>query len=302
MLLGDKKMNPRVFIIILNWNGKKDTLECLGSLKKIDYTNYRIVLIDNGSKDDSVSLIKKNFPDIKIIQNKKNLGWVGGNNIGIKYALEKNAGYILLLNNDIVVDRKFISEMIKIAKNDKKIGIVSSKSYFYSNPNVLQYTTLRFNFKKGQSILEGYRQEDKGQFDNPQEMDFCGGACILVKREIFNKIGLLDKTYSLYFGDTDLGIRTRRAGYKIVFCPKAKIWHKISMSIGGNSSPEKEYLMNRNKIIFMKKYSSGKQFAVFLLYLFFESMLTSLIFVKKGKFDLLKSKLRGFFEGIKWKK
>jgi len=295
-------MNSKIFIIILNWNGKDDTIECLNSLEKIDYKTYKIILIDNDSRDNSAKEIKKKFPNVKLIQSKKNLGWVGGNNIGIKYALENKADYILLLNNDTVVDKKFLSEMIKIAEKDEKIGIVSSKSYFYSNPNILQYTTLKFNFKTGQSILEGYGQEDKGQFDNSQEMDLCGGACMLIKSEVFEKIGLLDEIYSLYFGDTDLGIRTRRAGYKIIFCPKAKIWHKVSMSIGGNSCPVKEYLMNRNRVVFMKKYTNKGQFYRFLFHLFFESMLTSLTFIKKGNLGMLKSTIKGIFGGIKWKK
>jgi hypothetical protein len=295
-------MNPKVFIIILNWNGKKDTLECLDSLRKINYGNYNIILVDNDSKDDSVKEITKNFPKVRIIQNKKNLGWAGGNNIGIKYAIEKKADYILLLNNDTIVDRKFISEMVRLAESDEKIGIVSPKAYFYSNPKILQYTVLRFNFKNGKCILGGYGEKDRGQFDKIEEMDFCGGACMLVKKKVFKKIGLLSEDYFMYFDDNDFGIRTRKAGYKIMFCPKAKIWHKISISTGGQSNPSKEYLLNRNRVIFMKKYPNKFSFYRFLAYLFLESMIPSLIFIKKRRFDLLNSKIKGIFEGIKWKR
>jgi len=295
-------MMPKTSIIILNWNGEKDTLECLNSLKKLDYKGCDITVVDNCSTDGSAETIKKQFQLIKLIKNPKNLGWAGGNNIGIKYALENKAEYVLLLNNDTVVDEKFLSEMIKIAQSDKKIGIISSKSYFYSSPNVLQYATLRFNFKKGRSILEGYGQEDKGQFDTPQEINFCGGACILVKREVFEKIGLLDEDYFMYFDDTDFGTRAIKAGYKIIFCPKAKIWHKVSASSRGQNNLFKDHLMSRNRIIFMKKHANKGQFYRFLAYLFLESAIAFLTFIKKGKFDVLKSTIKGILEGIKWKK
>jgi hypothetical protein len=294
-------MNPKVFILILNWNGKNDTLECLNSLKKITYKNYKIVIVDNGSKDDSVREIKKNFPNVKIIQNHKNLGFAEGSNVGIRYALKNKADYVLLLNNDTIVDRKFLSEMIKVAESDEKIGIVCSKVYFYSKPRVLQYAGLKFNFKKGKSILLGYNEKDIGQFDKIREADFCGGACMLVKKDVFEKIGLFDKNYFAYFEDNDFGFRARNEDYKIALCLKAKIWHKVSASSGGQSNPFKEYYMNRNRIIFMKKYSTNWQFSRFLVYFCFESIIASAMFLKMGIFDMLKSKIKGIFNGVKWK-
>jgi hypothetical protein len=295
-------MKPKAIIVILNWNGKKDTLECLGSLKKINYPNYQIILVDNGSKDDSVKEIKKNFPNVKIIQNKQNLGFAEGSNVGIKYALKNKADYVLLLNNDTVVDKRFLSEMMKAAESNEKIGIVCPKVYFYSKPRILQYAGLKFNFNKGKSNLIGYNEKDFRQFDKIQEADFCGGTCMLVKKGVFEKIGFFDKTYFAYFEDNNFGFRARKAGYKIIFCNKAKIWHKISASTGGQSNPFKEHYMNRNRIIFMKKYSTKWQFSKFLAYLFFESLIDSLIFIKKGKFDMLNAKIKGFYEGLSKKR
>jgi len=294
-------MNLEVFIVILNWNGKKDTSECLSSLKKITYKNYKIVLVDNGSKDDSVKEIKKNFPNVKIIQNKQNLGFAEGSNVGIKYALKNKADYVLLLNNDAIADKKFLSEMMEIAESDEKIGIVCPKVYFYSKLKVLQYAGLKFDFNFGKSILIGHGQKDNGQFDNIKEADFCGGTCMLVKKEIFERIGLFDKKYFAYFEDNDFGFKAKKAGYKIIFCPKAKIWHKISASSGGQSNPFKEYYLNRNRIIFMKKYAGKWQFSKFLVYLFFESIIASAMFLKRGRFDMLKSKIKGIFNGVRWK-
>ena len=295
-------MEPEVFITILNWNGKKDTLECLSSLKKIAYKNYEIILVDNGSKDDSVKEIKKNFPDMTIIKNKENLGFAEGSNIGIRHALKKKADYILLLNNDAIVDKRFLSEMMKVAESDRKIGIVCPKVYFYSKPEILQYAGLRFDITRGKSVLKGYNEEDIGQFDDIMEMDFCGGTCMLVKRGMFEKVGLFDEDYFAYFEDNDFGFRVRKEGYKIMFCPKAKIWHKVSTSSGGQENPIKEHYMSRNRIIFMRKYATKIQLASFLPHILTELIFSSSILAKNGKFGILKSKINGTLEGIKWKK
>jgi len=293
-------MESKVFIVILNWNGKKDTLECLNSLKKIDYKNYKIIVIDNGSKNDSVKEIKKEFPYAYILKNKTNLGFAEGSNIGIRYALKNNADYVLLLNNDTKVDGKFLPEMISLAESDEKIGIVCPKVYFYSKPKFLQYAGLRFNFNKGESLLLGYGEKDGGQFDKIREADFCGGTCMLVKKEVFERIGLLDKDYFAYFEDNDFGFKARKAGYKIIFCPKARIWHKVSASTGGQTNPTKEYYLTRNNLIFMKKYSRKSQLINFMPHYLIKSTLCSLSYIRKGRFDLFNAKIKGVIDGL-WK-
>ena len=255
-------------------------------------------MVDNGSKDDSLIEIKKNFHNVKIIQNKKNLGFTGGSNVGIKCALKNNADYVLLLNNDTIVDRKFLSEMIKLTESDEKIGIVCPK-VFYSKPKIIQYAGLKFNLNTGNTLLIGNNERDNGQFNEVLEMDFCGGTCMLVKKGVFRKIGLFDNRYFAYFEDTDFGFRARKAGYKIVFCPKARIWHKVSASSGGQSNPLKEYYMNRNNILFMKKHVSKWQFCRFLSYFIFESIINSLIFIKKRRFDLFGAKIKGVYDGVR---
>ena len=291
-------MNHEVFIIILNYNGKKDTLECLDSLKKIDYQYNEIVLVENGSSDDSENAIKKEFPYVKLIKIKNNAGFTGGNNIGIRSVLKQKADYILLLNNDTIVDKRFLSEMMKVAESDEKIGIVCPKVYFYSRPKILQYAGLRFDISRGKSVLKGYDEEDIGQFDDIMEMDFCGGTCMLVRREVFEKVGLFDEDYFTYFEDNDLGFRVKKAGYKIMFCPGAKIWHKVSASSGGQENPLKEYYMSRNRVLFMRKNATKGQLAGFLPYLLTELIFSSLILAKNGKFDILKSKIHGAWGGI----
>jgi hypothetical protein len=294
-------MNPLVFIVILNWNRKEDTLECLSSLKKIDYKNYKTVIVDNGSRDDSVKEIKKEFPHTYILKKKINIGFAGGCNVGIRYALKNKTDYVLLLNNDTVVDKRFLSEMMKAAESDEKIGIVCPKVYFYSKPKLLQYAGLKFDFNKGESVLIGYDKLDKGQFDKIQEADFCGGTCMLVKKEVFEKAGFFDKMYFLYFEDNDFGFRARKSGYKIIFCPKAKIWHKISASTGGQTNPTKEYYLARNNLIFMKKYSKKSLLINFIPHYLINAALCSLSFIWNGRLDLFNARIKGVYDGLKWK-
>jgi len=173
-------MNPRVFIIILNWNNWLDTFECLESLKNNDYPNYEVVIVDNGSDEKPQSP----NPDIKIIYNKENLGFSEGNNVGIKYALEHGADYVLLLNNDTVVSNDFLSKLVKAAESNEEIGMVGSKIYFYDQKDRIWFAGGKVNWLYNKGTMRGYNEIDKGQYDLPeiQETDYLTGCCILVKK------------------------------------------------------------------------------------------------------------------------
>jgi len=225
-----------VYIIVLNWNGKDDTVECVRSLRKISYDNYKIIVVDNGSEDDSVFEIKKNFPGTKIIENKKNLGFAGGNNIGIKYAMENKADYILLINNDTTVNEDFLLELVEVGESDKRVGALGSKIYFHSEPNRIWFAGGKINWLKNKGTHLGLDEIDNGQYDKMSETDYLTGCCLLVKREVIEKAGILAEDYFLYYEDTDFSARVKNAGYKIMYVPKSKIYHKISRSIKPGSS------------------------------------------------------------------
>lgn len=243
-------MFPKVFIIILNWNNWPDTLECLESLKNNDYPNYQVVIIDNGSRE------KPTVPDskVKIIYNKENLGFSGGNNIGIKYALEKGADYILLLNNDTIVAKDFLSEMIKVTEKDKKIGMIGPKIYFYGDKNRIWFAGGQVNWLYNQGQMRGYNKIDKGQYDSPEETDYITGCCLLIKKKVIEKIGLMSKDYFLYYEDTDWSLKVQQAGFKCLFVPRAKIWHKGSKS-SLEGSPSYIYYHIRNGLILAQRYA-----------------------------------------------
>ncbi len=307
-------MNPRVSIIILNWNGWRDTIECLESLYQITYPDYDVIVVDNGSVDESIEKIKeycegkievnsrffeysdKNKPIIIIeypreeaescgsnekeiadlpsnrklilIKNEKNYGFAEGNNIAMRYALTSfNPDYILLLNNDTVVDKGFLTELVKIADNDE-IGFTGPKTYYYNfngRRDIINFAGGKLNMWKGKSHHIGGTEIDIGQHDNVRKVDYIEGSCMLVRKEIFTKIGLLDPKYFAYWEETDWCMRGHRAGYKLVYAPKSKIWHKVSSSV---NSKTKIYYLTRNRFWFMEKYATKSQFFSFLLYFF----------------------------------
>lgn len=244
--------SKRIFIIILNWNQKEDALECLSSVTKIDYTNYKVILVDNGSIDGSQEAIKNNYPEVVLIENKENLGYANGNNVGIKHALKKGADYIFILNNDTVVDSKTPSLLVDAAEEEKNIGIVGPKIYYCKEPNRIQSVggILDRNFNP---LHRGFKEIDKDQFEDTKEVDFVSGSAMLIKREVFDKIGFFDSQFFMYWEETDFCYRARKQGFRIVVVPKAKIWHKGGVS----STPLITYYTARNKLLLLKKHKLG---------------------------------------------
>lgn len=332
-------MNPKVTIIITNWNGWQDTLECLESLYQIKYPNYDIILVDNNSEDNSILKIKEycegrikikskflkynpnNKPievieytneesenecnsinkGIILIKNNANYGFAEGNNIGIRYALNSsNSDYVLLLNNDTVVDKKFLEELVKVSESDTTIGFVSPKTYYYNFDNrhdVINFAGGSLNMFKGQSQSIGANEIDKGQYDKIKTVEYGEGSCLLIKREVLEKIGLFDTKYFAYWEEADLCTRGHKAGYRSIYVPKAKIWHKVSAS---TDDPTKLYYYTRNKFWFMQKYSNRMEYLSFLL-LFFGFYFWNLI-CRYTLYGLYKRSLKHssyFLKGIK---
>ena len=222
---------PRVSIIILNWNGLEDTIECIDSLKRITYVNHAVILVDNASEGDDVKILREKFGDyIHIIENDKNYGFAEGNNIGMRYALSKGTEYVFLLNNDTIVATDFLDEMVKACENDENIGVLGPKIYFYDAPNTIWEAGGKIVWWLGAIRTCGYKQVDAGQCDDLTERDILSGAALLIRAQLLEKISLLDSSFFFGFEDFDLCIRARRAGFRVVYVPKAKVWHKVGAS------------------------------------------------------------------------
>jgi GT2 family glycosyltransferase len=337
---------PHVSIVILNWNGSEDTVECLEAVYKIKYPNYNIILLDNASTDESLEKIRgylegkikvnspffeyaRNKPikfreylkneieslknrdnhylnkELIIIKNDENYGFTEGNNIGIRYALNTlNSDYILLLNNDTVVDECFLDELITVAESDQKIGFVGPKVYYYDyrgRKNVINFAGGKQNLWKFKPSHIGYKEIDNGQYNTNHEVDYIHGCCILARAQMIRDIGLLDKEYISYREENDWAIRGYNCGWKSVYVYKSKMWHKIGGSTNRSTNLFVDYLETKNRFLFVKKHSNNWQTLSFLLYFFvFDFWFISaidLIYFKSLK--RYKSFLKATKDGIK---
>jgi len=279
---------PNYNVILVDNNSQNDSIEkikryCEGEIPveskffKYNQENKPITIIEytreeaefGGGKENEIKNLPSNRKLI-IIKNEKNYGFAEGSNIGIRYTLKSlNPDYVLLLNNDTVVDIEFLQELIKIADSDHKIGIIGPKIYQYYSPNKLQETWNKIYFNTGNMFSPGTNTVDHGEYDTVRDTDSVPGACFLIKRKTIEKIGLLDPIYYCYLEDTDYSTRAKKRGWRIIYCPKAKIWHKSR----GSTKEDKlgffnRYYFTRNKFIFMKKHASNWQLLSFLLYFF----------------------------------
>lgn len=247
----------RVAILVLNWNGRVDTERCLRSLEKIQYPHYKIIIIDNGSTDGSQSYFRSHFPDCHLIETHQNLGYAGGNNVGITYALKENFDYILLLNNDTIVDPHLIHPFLKTFSEHPSAGILGTKIYLMDQPNRFDHFGGMWNSYKMAFDYYGYHaEEDSLSFEEPKSLDYVCGAAMMVRSSLFKQIGLLDARYFLYWEEADFCFRARKAGFDVLTCPQAKIWHKVSGSFSGGK-PHQSYFYWRNRLLFIEKNCTG---------------------------------------------
>ncbi|MDO8615949.1 MAG: glycosyltransferase family 2 protein [Dehalococcoidia bacterium] len=255
---------PTVTIVILNWNGLADTRECLDSLRAVTYPNARVVVVDNGSTEAEGQLLKKEFGGyIHLIENETNTGFAGGANTGIRYALEQGAGYMLLLNNDTVVQPQFLEAMVQAAESTPDVAAVCPRTYFFDRPDVIYSTGGSYSLWRGTARQVGRGRPDRGQFDAPAQRDYADGVCMLIPRGAIERVGLLDEDYFAYWEETDWCARARQQGLRCYYVPGAKVWHRAARS--QDPDPGFHYLYRRNALLFVRKRGSPLQVLTALL-------------------------------------
>ncbi|MBK7105841.1 MAG: glycosyltransferase family 2 protein [Ignavibacteriae bacterium] len=293
-------MKPKITIIILNWNGLNDTLECLESLKKIDYENYEIIVVDNNSSGNDVEIIEEKFGACikKIIVSSENIGFSGGNNLGIKYALENGADFILLLNNDTIVESDFLVNLSDTLNKYENIGISAPLINYFDKKSIVWTVGGKISKIRGSGFA--YSNENENQIEKKnREVTFASGCCLLIKKEVFEKIGMLDEKFFLYVEDTDFCFRTIKAGFKIIINPNSKIYHKVGNSTSMNLKQIPLYYETRNRLYFAKK-NFNIFFIVTFLYIFVTMLYKSIIWFFNGKSEnitSIKLAFRDFVEG-----
>ncbi len=261
----------KVFISLINFNNESSTFDCLTSLEKINKENFSLqtVIVDNASISP-LDLKEKMFSTLRpvVLFNKQNTGFTGGQNTAIQYALDREADYILVLNNDTFVDKNLIENLLDTSNKYPDAGIVSPKIYFakgyefhktrYAGKDygkVFWYAGGIMDWDNVYGKHRGVDEVDKGQYESIEKTDFATGCCALIKAEVFKNIGLFDSRYFLYYEDADFSERVKQAGYYIYYTPKAIVWHKNASSAGGSGSDLQDYFISRNRLLFGMQYA-----------------------------------------------
>lgn len=239
-----------VAIVLVNWNGRRDTLECLRSLQRLDYPDFRTIVVDNASTDDTVDAVCSEFGDVEVIEAESNLGFAGGNNLGIARALETGADCIWLLNNDTTVEERSLSALVEVLESDAHAGIAGSKLYFYDQPNVIWFAGGTISPIWGFTRHIGENEIDTGQYDQVHDIDYATGASLLIRAETVRDIGPMDEDYFLYWEETDWCERARAAGWRVLFAPASRVWHKVGASIPSDRSFIRSRYEGRNRVRF----------------------------------------------------
>ncbi|MCL5090434.1 MAG: glycosyltransferase family 2 protein [Patescibacteria group bacterium] len=294
-----------VSIIIVTRNRQKIVEECLKSVYKTNYPNFEIILVDNGSSDETVPVIRKKFPQVKIVRSEQNLGANKGKNLGQKQA---KGDYFLFLDSDTTVAKNFLSALVLLAEKNPQAGIICPKMYYYDQKTILWYAGVKMNLLTSQTQNIGSNEGDHGQYDQVRETLFAPTA-YLAKKEVVKKLKGHDEIFFMTYGETDYGFRARKAGFKILFCPEAKLWHRLGQEENtksirglGFNMPMRAYYFARNRVIFMKRHSPPKNFTVFIT-IFFPLATMHMIYATikyGGGWTYLRPYLEGTWDGVKF--
>jgi GT2 family glycosyltransferase len=288
---------PKVSIIILNWNGKENTINCLESLKLTAYSNYETIVVDNGSTDGSAEYFKEHYSGIEFIENGENLGFAEGNNVAIRKVLKReDSKYIALLNNDTIVKPDWLEFLVSALESDEKIGSCQPKILSLTNPQIIDAVGIYID-RYGGAAQEGHNEKDLGQYDKIREVfGVCAGAA-LYRAKMLNQIGLFDKDFFAYYEDVDLSIRSRLFGWKSVCVPQAVIYHIHSATLG-NDSPFKKYLLERNAYYYVIKCLPRGVIIQFLISKSRSVFLTLIDLTRNKKYELIKSLIKGNLDAL----
>lgn len=295
---GERNNSPKVSIIVLNWNSYEVTRDCLRSLEKIDFCNYEVVLVDNGSHDGSADQLAREFPAVRLIRNGRNLGFAAGNNVGIRDALERRPDYLLLLNNDTEVASNFLTELVRVAESDARIGMLNPKIYYFDPPDRIWYAG---GIRKPGRVFPvhlGLRQRDDGSYNQTKEVSFITGCALLIKAPVVQQIGLLDELFFLSYEDADWSMRASRAGFKQYYVPASVIWHKDSYDTTKNLGVAgKNFHTMRNAVLFARKHLQARHWPLFMMSIGKYIVYRSLAELRKGNIKTITALYRGVWNG-----
>ena len=246
-------MQPSIYVVILSWNGREDSLSCLASLSRVAAPPFRTILVDNGSSDGTAAAVRERYPAVEVIATGKNLGFPGGNNVGIRRALEAGADFVCLLNNDTEVDPAFLGEFLAAADRHPEGGIFGARVCYLERPRVVWSQGIRVRRLSGRVLTRHFNLPEVRARSRETEEDAVSAACLFARREVFERAGLMDERYFLCYEDIDLCLRARAAGFKVYAVPAARVRHRVSASLGGEGSSTIIYYSTRNQLLLARE-------------------------------------------------
>jgi hypothetical protein len=263
--------SPHCTVIILNWNGKQFLAGCLASLRQQTFRDFDVLLVDNGSQDGSVDFVAREFPEVRTMPLSENLGFCRPNNLGMEDAMARESDFVLLLNNDTEIAADCLEHMIAAMATDPTIAIVCPKIYFADHPDTFWYAGADFSLWTSRSRYTGWRQQDRGQHDQPRSITQATGCAMLLRATALTQVGLLDERFWAYIEDVDWSIRFLQSNYQLRFEPKARVWHfDGGTSVARGSQFRRQYLSTRNLLLLGRAHAKWWQLPTFLLgFLFF---------------------------------
>ena len=289
------------WVVIPTYNRADDLIATLDSLAKSEINMDQVVVVDNGSRDDTIAKMQSYYPNVHLLALETNIGATGGSNAGFNYALDHGAGYVIRMDSDIEVDPGFLAPLIKVANSNPKIGVIGPKIYYFDHPDEIWYAGVdakdsMFN------ITDGFRhQKDSPATIHQREVDYAWGATMLISREVLKKTGGFDTDFFVYHEEMDFCERVRSLGYQIFFVPESTIWHKVGSEANNSFTA---YHWNRSKIIFFRKHSPNLFLRLyFVFYVFVYAFADGLIHAlklreKSGNRGPLKDSLHGLLDGL----
>ncbi|RMG56052.1 MAG: glycosyltransferase family 2 protein [Acidobacteria bacterium] len=290
---------PLVAAVIVNWNGGDLVRECVRSLVASTYPALQLIVVDNGSTDGSPQQIERAFPFVKLVLNGENLGYAEGANRGIHHALRGGASAVLIMNNDLTVDRRAVAELVSILRTQPDVGIVGAKIYRADDPSRLYCVWEELRYNHVLTRARGEYELDRGQYDGIQDVDCVCGAAMMVRREVFQDIGLFDPTYFAYQEQVDFCQRARQRGIRIVFVPRAKVWHHGEFSLRSREALHiKTYLLRRNSVLFMRRHGTWRTWPKFLLWVLASVVVALFTELGRGRPRFFVARIRGFLHGF----
>ena len=301
-----KLEKDRLVSILITTRNRSDVVcKCLETVYSQSYKNIQVILVDNNSADDTVERVRKSFPNVAIIESKKNLGIVGGRNIAQKKA---KGYYYLYLDSDTILHKDFVKELVSFISKYKDVGMVVPKMYYYEQPDYIWFAGSVINLLTSRTVNIGTNEKDIGQYNEPKECAH-GPTAFMIKKDVLKTVKGHDECYFMTYADADFAIRTKKSGFKIFYVPKARLWHRLNMIENtkgirrlGYNLPLRAYYFSRNRVIFMKKNATKLNFLFFILFMFplFTFYYTVKIIQYRGKFIYLKNHLIGSLDGLRY--